>query len=64
MATVEEREILRQSLEARKRALQLAVEELAEATTEWTPVRELFRQRPFACLAGAMMLGLWLGSRG
>ncbi len=61
MASPQEREALRQSLEQHKQDLRLAVQDLSIAAKSWSDPAEAIRLRPLAWLAGAFVVGLWLG---
>ncbi len=61
MARPENREALRQSLEQHKHELRLAVQDLSVAARSWSDPSESIRLRPGAWLAGAFVVGLWLG---
>jgi len=61
MARPEQREVVRQSLEQHKQDLRLAVEDLTIAARSWSNPSESIRLHPGAWLAGAFIVGLWLG---
>jgi hypothetical protein len=61
MARPEQREAVRQSLEQHKQDLRLAVQDLRIAARSWSDPSESIRLHPAAWLAGAFVLGLWLG---
>jgi hypothetical protein len=63
MATLEEREALRQSLAEHKRELRAAVHEVGEAARAWTDLGDFVRQSPGTWLIGGLVVGLWLGGR-
>jgi hypothetical protein len=62
MPELEERQLLRQSIDEHRRELRLAVDELREAARSWTP-RDAVRERPLPWLLGGLLVGLWLGWR-
>ena len=64
MASPQEREVLRQSLEQHKQELRLAVVDLGVAARSWTDPAESIRQHPVPWLVGAFLVGLWLGRDG
>ena len=61
MARPEGREALQQALEQHKQELRLAVQDLTIAARSWSDPSESIRLHPGAWLAGAFVVGLWLG---
>jgi hypothetical protein len=61
MASPETREALRQTLDQHKEDLRLAVQDLSIAARSWSNPSESIRLRPGVWLAGAFVVGLWLG---
>jgi hypothetical protein len=61
MASPETREALRQRLDQDKEELRLAVQDLSIAARSWSNPAESIRLRPGVWLAGAFVVGLWLG---
>jgi hypothetical protein len=64
VASAEQREELRQSLELHKRELRLAMQDLGTAARSWGSPAGSIRQRPARWLLGAFLVGLWLGRDG
>lgn len=62
MARPEGREALQQALEQHKQQLRLAVQDLTIAARSWSDPSESIRLHPGAWLAGAFVVGFWLGS--
>jgi len=60
----EERETLLQSIQRDQQEVRLAVQELTGAARSSLDVRERIREFPLAWAAGALLVGMWLGSRG
>jgi hypothetical protein len=64
MSDVAEVEALRETVEQRERELEAAVRELKAAAKRAIGPGEWFREHPLPFLAGAVLVGWWLGSRG
>jgi hypothetical protein len=62
-ADVDEREVLRQSIEEDKAELLDAVDELKAAVSNQFQLREGIAEHPVPWLVGGFLLGLWLSSR-
>jgi hypothetical protein len=60
---MDEREVLRQSIESDKAELLDAVGDLKTAVQHQVSVTEWIANRPFAWLAGAFLVGVWLSHR-
>ncbi|HYC56584.1 MAG TPA: hypothetical protein VEL28_16765 [Candidatus Binatia bacterium] len=60
----ERREDLLQSIERDEEVLLEAVHELADVAEQKLDLREYIRSSPYAWLAGAFCVGLWLGLGG
>jgi hypothetical protein len=60
----DEREALRQSIEADKAELLDAVDELKAAVTREFQLRDRIGEHPVPWLVGGFLFGLWLSSRG
>ena len=58
MASAEDRETLRQSLEQHKQELRVAVQDLGTAARSWSDPTTSIRERPIPWLVGAFVLGL------
>ncbi len=61
METAEEREALEQSLEHHKDDLRAAVRDLGVAARSWSDPATSIREHPIIWLAGAFLMGAWLG---
>jgi len=61
MASAEDREMLRQSLEQHKQELRIAVQDLGTAAKSWSDPTASIRERPIPWLIGAFVLGWWFG---
>jgi hypothetical protein len=61
MARPEQRDALQQTLEQHKQELRLAVQDLSIAARSWSDPSESIRLHPGVWLAGAFVVGLWLG---
>ncbi|HXC51774.1 MAG TPA: hypothetical protein VN634_12865 [Candidatus Limnocylindrales bacterium] len=59
----ERKEELLHSIEEDEEELLEAMHELAEATEQKLDIAQYIRSRPFAWVAGAFCVGLWLGMR-
>jgi hypothetical protein len=55
---------LRETVEQRERELEAAVRDLKAAAKRVIGPTEWFREHPLPFLAGAVLVGWWLGSRG
>lgn len=64
MASPEDRESVRHSLEQHKQDLRVAVQDLGVAARSWSDPAESIRQHPGMWLLGAFGFGLWLGRDG
>jgi len=60
----EQRDELLESIERDHEELREAVHELAEAARETLGFTDRIRESPLTWIAGAFLLGLWLGSSG
>jgi len=58
-----ERRALVVDLEARRRELTAATRDLRAAAARWVDPREYVRAAPLGWLAGAAVVGFWLGRR-
>ena len=56
-------EQVRAEIQKARAQIALSAQQLRHEVARRTDWRELVRQRPVACLAGAFVLGVWLGSR-
>jgi len=56
-------DVLRELVEEQEAELHLAVEELEDVTRRTIDVRHWIRSRPFLWIAGAFLVGAWLGGR-
>lgn len=54
---------LRSGVALQQRELRAALAELGTATRSAVDPRLWIRDRPFVCIGGALVLGLWLGGR-
>jgi hypothetical protein len=63
MADVAEVEALRQTVEQRERELEAAMRDLKAAARRMIGPSEWFHAHPLPFLAGAAMVGWWLGGR-
>jgi hypothetical protein len=64
MASPEERETVRQSLEQHTQELRLAVQDLGIAARSWSDPSEVVRSHPAGWICGGFLVGLWLGRLG
>lgn len=60
----EERESLLQSIQQDQQEVRLAVQELSGAARSSLDVRERIKEFPLTWAVGALLFGMWLGSRG
>jgi len=58
-----ERRALVADLDARRRELRRATTDLRAAAARWVDAREYVRAAPLGWMAGAALVGLWLGRR-
>jgi len=61
---IDEREVLRHSIERDEQDLREAVHELTGAARTQLSLSEFLREAPMVWLFGGFVLGIWLGSRG
>jgi len=61
---IDEREVLRHSIERDEQDLREAVHELTGAARTQFSLSELVRESPMVWLFGGFVLGIWLGHRG
>jgi hypothetical protein len=64
MAETAEIEALRENVEQRERELQAAMHDLKVAATRLVAPTEWYREHPLPFLAGAVLVGWWLGGKG
>ena len=60
----EQREELLQSIEREQEAVRVAVQELTDAARSKLDVGEHIKKFPLTWTLGALLIGVWLGSRG
>lgn len=61
MSEEEQREALRQSIEEKEAELRVAVDDLTHAVKRELTVGKRVAEHPLPWLAGAFLLGVWLG---
>jgi hypothetical protein len=64
VASSEQAEELRQSLEQHKHELRVAMQDLGTAARSWSNPTGSIREHPGRWLVGAFRVGLWLGRDG
>ena len=64
MAAREDEEVVRQSIEERKRDLHRALDDLRRAASHWIDARAMIRRQPSAWLLAGALFGVWLGTKG